>query len=248
MSSRGRQRVQLGRDDIADAPRNGWNVAVRAVPQHTGELLGEQRYPADEGDELRVGRDIDPAVHQARQKFGGRVVRERVEDQRGGVTLAAGPPRAALPQLRTRGHDDQQRHPDQAFGEVLHLVQERPVRQMNVLQQQHGRLLRRDLLDEPPPGRPQVLPVVLVGQGGRAACGDDHLALQPAQHPVRVVTGPHQPVDGLGELPAGERLGLAVRDTRVRAHNGGQRREGRTATEARYAHGEFANRARPAPQ
>ena len=81
------------------------------------------------------------------------------ERQRDEVASTGTPSRAPIEQLWTGQGDDEDRMAGRPLEEVVDEVEQSRIRPLQVLEDQDGRTLRGDTLEERPPGREQLVPV-----------------------------------------------------------------------------------------
>ena len=155
--------VEPGRDQAlhrrGDRQLVGCGAAV-ALGEHADELLGVERVAACTGEKgrLQARRQHGP-LEELLEKLRRLLVGQGRERDGQGVRLPAAPARPAHEELGASGADDEHRHCGRPFGEVVDEVEQALVRPVEVLEQEHGRSLLRDCLEEPAPGR-EVLGVI----------------------------------------------------------------------------------------
>lgn len=218
-----RQAVQPGGDEALERLRQRQRRSRAALSVEPGELLSVERVAAGalEQEQLHVGaehRALEQVRHQARRLLVG----QRLERQRGGVEPAAAPAGAPGEELRPGGADDQQGHARRPVGELVHEVEEAVVGPLQVLEDEHERALRRQLLEEAPPGGEGLAPAV---------APQLRFLRQPGQGPKPTLDpGDVLGLDHLGngavELLLRYRLPVCLQDAGLGLDDLGQRPEG----------------------
>ena len=164
------QPLQAGGDQGVDRRRDG-ELARRlherpvtvvlleqpVVDQHREQLLHEERIAlGGVGDTPGLLARKAAATEQVRHELPALVRGERLQQDRGGVALAAAPAGALLEQLRPRHAEQHDRRVAREVGHVLDKVQERGLGPLKVVEHHHERALPRQRLEQPT-SRPEDL-------------------------------------------------------------------------------------------
>ena len=163
-----------------DCRRHGHLAATVVLGEHREHLLEKERVALrGNGDAFpRLRRDIDGG-RQGSDQQRGLLGRERVEQDRGSVELAAGPAGPPVEQLRPGEAEDEHGHVPHPISQVLDQIQQRRLCPVDVLEhEQHGPLAREHL-DQPAHGPENLF------LDGPARAGTDR-ALDPLGDGVRV--------------------------------------------------------------
>ena len=227
-----RQRVEPGRDQRMDRLRDRDVLCERRGPvterdvrveQHPHELLGVQRVASRLRDDGRPrGRRQLGPLQQRREQRAGVLLCQRRQGDRHRVPLAAAPAGTPVEQLGAGRADDQQRHRPGPLDQVLDELEHRVVGPLQVLEQKHEGPVRRQALEESPPGGEEL--VLVVGGRGLAPRQPDERR-QAAPDPVHLRPVQRQRVERAAQLPRG-----LLRRVRVR---GCPRARGRSPTAPR---------------
>ncbi len=155
------ERVQrLGHFELVDGADGPEHVPLAgecpAVEQHPHGLDRVQRHA------LGVLQDPCPEVlgqpgHETREQALHRLRRERLEVEGREAALAGAPARALLRELRPREREDEERVAPRPVEQVLEEVEQTGVSPLDVLEDQDGRRLLGEPLEEDPPGGEEVL-------------------------------------------------------------------------------------------
>ena len=156
-----RERVEASRDQRLDVVGDG-DVLVdqlalfgkhTPVTQHPDELLGVEGVSPGSLEEssLRLCGE-DRLLHERREQVCGFVGAERGQRDRVRITLAATPALVSLVQLGSGAAEYEQRNIRRPVDEVLDEGDERVIRPVEVLEDQHEWPLAGDSFDEAPPG------------------------------------------------------------------------------------------------
>ena len=174
-SFRRRERVQARRDD---APHAGWEIVARsalALCQHGCQLLQEQRVPfrpLHDGAGVEIGCVLPGLGEQPGHKcFRGRSL-QRFELQRGVGRQPSAPSWTRLEKVGPGEGEEQQWHVPDPGRQQLEQVEHALVRPMQVLQEQHRRLLVSKRLHELSRGEEQH---AALGHLAITAESDEHL-------------------------------------------------------------------------
>ena len=179
------------------------------ILQQADEFLREEWVAAGALQDLllQLGGDHGSS-QQRRHQPRGLVLREGRQVDRCGVAQPS-VVGSALEQLGPCGADDEQRHALGAIGQVLQEVQHRVVGPVQVLEDEHGRTVLRDLLEEPPPRGEQLL---AFGRGRRL---DTQQREQPLAEPRLLGAVGQDRV----ELALRDVRRVGLEDARVRLHD-----------------------------
>ena len=178
-----------------------------AVAEQAHELLRVQRVAPGAVEQGLLGRRRQHRpLEEQRDQRRRLVVGERGEVDRLRVAHSRRPGRMLLVELWPRGAEQEQRHPCGPVGQVLEKGEHRLVRPMQVIDHQHGGVLRGQPLEEASPG----------GEGlllRRRLPARAHQRGQPClePRPVRFVLG-----DGLVQLGQRRLWGVRLEDAALR--------------------------------
>ena len=177
---RGRQRV----DPRGDHPLQRLGRADRRVEpagEQTRVLLGEERVPSRPLQERRLLLGGQDGRAEERGEKPGRLrIRERGEGDGGGVPLSSTPARATLEQLGPGRAHDEQGDAGHAVREGVDEVEQRVVGPVEVLEDEHGRPLLGQRLDESTPGPERLVEARLSRRSGQLDAGQrEEVALEP---------------------------------------------------------------------
>jgi hypothetical protein len=125
---------------------------TRRLGQQARELLGVERVAAGalEQRPLQLRRE-DGTLEQAGEQPRRLLVRERRDRERQRVRLPSSPPRAALQELGPSRADDEQRHARAPVDEVVDEVEEVVIGPVQILEDEHRRMLFCERLEDPAP-------------------------------------------------------------------------------------------------
>ncbi len=217
----GRERVQAGGDQGLHRVREEYlreRVAQEiAVAEQTHELLRIQRVAAGAVEQCVLGR---ARQHRPLQEQGDQrrrlSVGERSKVDRLCVAHSRRPGRMLLVELRPSGAEQEQRHPCGPVSQVLEKGEHRLVRPMQVVDHQHGGVLRSQPVEKAPPGGEGLLL-----RSGFAAGAHQRGEPCPEPRPVGFVLG-----DGLVELGHGRLRGVRLEDAALGLDDLAERPEG----------------------
>ena len=159
----GDERVQrLGHIQCLDLPGRAVHRTLlheqRTVEQHAHRLDRVKRHTLGAGEDLRP-QSCWQTGHEAGEQLLHRLLRERLEEERGEVAVAGTPGRPTLEQFGPGERDHVERMVSRPLEQVLDEVEEGAVRPLHVLEGEHGRVLVGETLEEEAPRSEQVLPV-----------------------------------------------------------------------------------------
>ena len=169
-----------------------------AVEQHAHRLDRVQRDALGTVEDL-VAQAVRKAGHEAVEELSHRLVGERLEEERGEVSLAGAPGGTPFLELGAGEGDDEQRIVPRPLEQVLDEVEQARVGPLHVLEREHGRPLVGQALEEQAPGGEQVLPVRLQALLEAREMGEsrlDELSLARVEY-VLLQRGAQLPARGL---------------------------------------------------
>ena len=156
--SSGAKRVEASRDQRLHGLRQV-SAAGTGLAQHAHELLGVERIATGSLEESRLClRRHDRPLEQRGDEARGVLVGQRRETDRRRVAPAATPAGSRVVELRSRRRDDHERGVRSPVEKVLHEVEQRGVRPVEVFEHENGRPIGGERLQVPPPGRERLLP------------------------------------------------------------------------------------------
>ena len=162
----GVERVDLGGDQRLHRVRDPLERAAVRAGEDPRRLLEEQRVALGPLERECALRRRDVRMRQQRvDQLAALLGVQRAELERLGPRVAAAPARPRLEQVRPRDADDQHRRVAERTGEVLDHFEERLVRPVHVLEDEHERLRLRELLG-PQRHRPHQLAGAALVLGG----------------------------------------------------------------------------------
>ena len=131
-------------------------VEQPAVEQHPHRLDGVERDAFGAVEDARA-QLVGQTRHEAGEEVVHRVGRERLEVERAEAALARAPGRALVRELGPRQREHEDRVAAGPVEQVLQEVEQARVRPLHVLEDEHGRRLLRQPLEEDAPGGEEVL-------------------------------------------------------------------------------------------
>ena len=218
-----RQRVEARGDDSLDGLGQRELRPGERLGEHADVFLGVERIAARVGEEPRRAAVLDGLLREeGDQQLLGLRVRERRERDGDGAPLAAAPARTALEELRPGCAHDQDRDAGRPVDEMVDEVEQAVVGPVQVLEDEHERVLLGQRLEEPAPG-PEGLAAVVARVLRRPA--------EPDQRPEVLEDPPglHLVVDDRGhggaELLGGGVGSVRLEDARLCLHHLAERPE-----------------------
>jgi len=206
----GGERVEAGGNDALHRLGESARVGA-ALDQHAHVLLRIERVPVGAGEQLSLGLDLEHGrVDQGADQLSRLGLGERLERDRERIRLAAGPTRAALPQLRASRTHDQQRHGTDALDESVQELEQRLVGPVQILHHQHGRPVGGQGLDEHARAGERLL-----AAAGLTARLDSGKRGQLPAHPERIDTRQSDRRDRLVKLRRRGRRVVRFEDARL---------------------------------
>ena len=151
----------------------------------------------------------------------GFLVGQRREQQSGRVQFPAAPGGPTIEQFRPRGAQDEQRHPRRPLDELVDEVEHRRVRPVEILEDEHGRTLVRERLQEAAPSGKGLLASV-PAELAVAACANERsqVSADPAG-----ISGLEKRLGHRTDLFAGDLCRVAFQDPGLRLHDLAERPE-----------------------
>ena len=220
------EHVALGRIELVeprgqqrlDRRRHG-DGAVGRVAHERDHLLDEERVPFRRVEDPRAQRLIGRrAVEQARDERVGVAGRERLEQHRRGVQLAAAPVRPPVEQLRPRHAEQEDRRVAAEVGDVIDEIEERLLAPVDVVQHDDERPLRQQ-----PPRAASASAQAISSTDGDDAAVAEHRLEGPGRGRVQAEVGEallrrgaEQLLEHLDDRPVGDPLAVGETATRER--------------------------------
>ena len=174
---------------------------------------------------MRRAHLVGDAGHQVLEEAGDRRIAEPIQPERGDVPAARGPGGPPFQQLRSRHGQHEDRGGRGPFEQVVQEVQQRVVGPLQILDHQHDRVLRGELLEEGAPPGEQVATIhgaaiahpEQLGQSGPDELDDGRVTDERGQPGVevahdhrfrRILRDSQALANDLGERPVGDAVAV----------------------------------------